>query len=163
MNRVILPVLLVLALAACQEVSNESGDSITATTLQYNDGSDVKGDTSGIVGKRLQVVSDSSEFASLWDEHVAAFSPMPAQPAVDFGNRMVVAAFSGQRRSTGYEVTIGEVTEFDEFVDVIINHESPGENCATNPVLTQPHHMVVLDATDKPVVFTEIFTRADAC
>ena len=164
MYRLLLTGFLALFLTACNSTDDPgSGGEITFTTLQYTDDTDVKGDFSGIVGKRLQVVRDSAEFSSLWAEHAAAFSPMPAQPAVEFSTRMVVAAFSGQRPSGGYSVTVTRVAEFEDFVDVLIEHESPGNGCATTAAITHPYHMVTLPTIDKQVVFTEVFTEAPAC
>lgn len=163
MKRILFTILLATALLGCQHEGDDAGTPVLVTTLQYDDGSEVRGDSSGIIGKRLQVVSNLGDFTTLWDEHVSTMSPMPAQPSVDFSTQMVIAAFTGQRASGGYTVEIGAVTEFDEFIDVIVHHQAPGDSCASATVLTQPHHMVVVPDSSKPIVFSEIYTQATSC
>lgn len=168
MNRLTLLSFLALCLpaflAGCNATDDPgSGDDLAFATLEYTNGTDVKGEASGIVGKRLQVVRDSDEFSTLWAEHVAVFAPMPAQPVVDFSTRMVVAVFSGRRPSGGYSATVTRIAEYEDFVDVVVELESPGDGCTTAAMVTHPHHMVTVPARDKPVVFTEVFTEAPAC
>lgn len=132
-------------------------------TLQYEDGTDVKGDVSGITGKRLQVIRDINTFTDLWVDHAAGFAPQPAQPVVAFGTDMVVAAFMGERETDGYAVTIEDIRENNEFIVVEIELETPGDNCAVTQVLTQPHHVIVLPDSDLPVQFSESTVEAEAC
>lgn len=153
----------IVSLLGCNAEDPGPGEPLTPTSLEYTDGSPVKGDNSGVGGKRLQVVRDSAEFSGLWSEHVAAFSPMPAQPAVDFSSRLVVAAFAGRQPSGGYSMTVETVREYPEFVDVLVEFTTPGDGCAVPSVITEPHHLVTLPARDKPVVFTEVQRKADPC
>lgn len=132
-------------------------------TLQYEDGTDVKGDTSGITGKRLQVIRDINTFSEFWADHAAGFAPQPAQPAVTFGTDMVIAAFMGQRATDGYAVTIEDIRENNEFIVVEIELETPGDDCAVTQTVTQPHHVIVLPDSDLPVQFSESTVEAAAC
>ncbi len=132
-------------------------------TLQYDDGTDVKGDLSGITGKRLQVIRDINTFTEFWADHAAGFAPQPAQPEVAFGADMVVAAFMGQRTTGGYAVTVEDVRENNEFIVVEIELETPGDNCAPTQAVTQPHHVIVLPDSDLPVQFSESTVEGAAC
>lgn len=138
-------------------------DPADFSTLEYTDGSDVKGDTSGITGKRLQVIRDIDTFTQFWAEHAAAFAPQPAQPTVAFGTDMVVAAFMGQRESGGYAVTIEDIRENNAFITVEIELETPGDDCVVDTAITQPHHVIVLPDSDLPVQFNESTVEAAAC
>lgn len=160
-----LPVLfLCLGATECQldEDLGEEKD-VAFDTLEYVNGGSVNGDSSGISGKRLLVIRDVDEFSELWSDHVAILAPQPAQPDIDFETSMVVAAFAGERSSGGYAITIEDIRENNEFIIVEIGIETPGDNCATTQALTQPHHMVLLDDSDKPVQFNETTVEAPAC
>lgn len=156
MRNILLVIAVLLALGGCNDVDEETGAGITYSTLEYTDGTEVKGTNSGIVGKRLQVIRDSAEFSTFWSEHAAIFAPVPAQPAVDFSSNMLVAVFSGTKRSGGYSVDVIRVDEYPDFVDVAVEHTEPGSSCVTTSALTQPHHVVSIPAIEKPVVFTEV-------
>ena len=161
-----------LVLALCLGSSecrlNEDDDlgteeDLVFETLEYTNGADVQGDVSGIMGKRLLVIRDINEFTDMWSDHAAGRSPQPAQPTVAFGTDMVIAAFAGQRDTSGYSITIEEIRENDEFIVVEIEVETPGDNCAVTEAVTQPHHVVVIDDSDKPVQFSEATVEAAAC
>ena len=132
-------------------------------TLQYEDGTDVQGDTSGITAKRLEVIRDINTFTEFWSDHAAGRAPQPAQPEVAFGTDMIVAAFMGQRTTDGYAVTVEEVRENNDFIVIEIELETPGDNCAVTQSVTQPHHVIVLPDSDLPVQFSESTVEGAAC
>lgn len=131
--------------------------------LRYVDGSEVKGNTSGVRNAQLLVIRDINAFTDLWLAHAAGISPQPAQPEVTFGERMVIAAFAGERSTGGYTITVEEVRENNEFIAVEIEVRTPGRNCEVSQNVTRPHHMVVLDDSDKPVNFNQTTVRSDPC
>ncbi|HEX6927756.1 MAG TPA: protease complex subunit PrcB family protein [Gammaproteobacteria bacterium] len=132
-------------------------------TLEYDDGTEVKGDASGIASKQLLVIRDINAFTEFWADHAAGFAPQPAQPVVEFGTDMIIGAFMGERSTSGYKVTIEDVRENDVFIVVDIELETPGDNCATEQVVTQPHHVIVLPDSDLPVQFSESVVEAPEC
>jgi len=138
-------------------------EDIVFETLEYTSGADVKGTNSGIKGKRLLVIRDTGEFTDFWADHVATLAPQPAQPDVEFETTMIIAAFAGERPTSGYSITIEDIRENDEFIIVEIEVETPGDNCETTQAVSQPHHVVTLDDSDKPVQFSEATVEAPAC
>lgn len=132
-------------------------------TLQYDDGTDVKGDFSGVRSKRLLVVRDVNEFTELWSDHVAGISPPQSQPTVGFGTDMLIAAFAGERPTGGYSITIEDVRENSDFIVIEIETETPGDNCAVTQAVTQPYHIVVVPDSEKTVQFSETTVEAPAC
>ena len=157
-------VLLCLGATECQ-LDEDLGpeEDLAFDTLEYDDGTDVEGDNSGIVSKQLLVIRDEDTFTEFWADHTALMAPQPAQPDVDFGERMVIAAFLGQRSTGGYNIQVEDIRENDEFMIVEVEIETPGDNCTLTQAVTQPHHVVVLDDSDKPVQFSETTVEADAC
>lgn len=161
------PLVLVLCMGATECRLNEDGlgeeEDVTFDTLEYESGADVKGTNSSINGKRLLVIRDADEFSEFWSDHTATMAPIPAEPDVDFETAMVIAAFAGERETGGYSITIEEIRENSEFMIVEVEIETPGDNCTTTQALTQAHHVVVLDDSDKPVQFSETTVEAPAC
>lgn len=132
-------------------------------TLNYVDGSTAQGDVSGISSAQLVVVRDEDSFAELWERHAAGFSIPPERPVVEFGERMVIAAFAGTRSTAGYSIAIEEIRENNEFINVDVETRTPGDGCNPTDGITQPYHMVVLDDSDTPVNFNQSTVEASAC
>lgn len=147
---------------------DEEGDlgaeeEVAFETLRFVSGDPVQGTVSGIQSAQLIVVRDINVFTELWSDHASGFTPQPAQPEVAFGDRMVIAVFAGERPTTRYSVTIEDIRENDEFIVVDVETMTPGRGCDPQQVSTQPHHMVVLDDSDKTVNFNQTTVRADPC
>lgn len=157
----LLPVLLCLGATECRNEGDLGEETDVAfETLEYTGGDRVKGAISGVTSKQLIVVRDIDTFTDLWSAHAAGISPQPAQPTVEFGTDMVIAAFMGGRESDGFTITIQDVRENDEFMIVEIEMETPGSSCDPSTDDTQPHHMIVLPDSDKPVQFSETTVRS---
>lgn len=157
----LLPVVLCLGATECRNEGDLGEEQdIGFETLDYTSGSPVKGTVSGVTSKQLTVVRDIDTFTDLWIDHAAGLAPQPEQPVVEFGTDMVIAAFMGSRDTGGYTITIEDVRENDEFVIVEIEMETPGTGCETTSGVTQPHHMVVLPDSGKPVQFSETTVEA---
>lgn len=152
----LVPALLCLGATECRNEGDLGEETDVAfETLDYTTGSPVKGTASGVTSKQLVVVRDIDAFTGLWMDHAAGLSPQPTQPTVEFGTDMVIAAFMGSRSTGGYVITVEDVRENDEFIIVEIEMETPGSGCDVTDGVTQPHHMVVLPDSDKPVQFSE--------
>jgi len=132
-------------------------------TLNNVDGSRAQGDTSGIGSAQLVVIRDEDSFAELWERHAAGFTNPPARPDVEFGERMLIAAFAGTRPTTGYSITVEEIRENDEFINVDVETRTPGNGCDVAERETQPFHIVVLDDSDAPVNFNQSTVKGSAC
>lgn len=160
------PLVLLMCMGATEcSLDDDLGEEqdVVFETLEDDSGRDVEGTNSSIQGKRLLVIRDADEFSEFWADHSATLAPIPVEPDVDFETSMIIAAYAGERETGGYTITIEDIRENDEFMIVEIEIETPGDNCATTQALTQPHHVVVLDDSDKPVQFSETTVEAQAC
>ena len=120
-----------------------------------------RGHSSGIEEALTQVFRNEQDFASFWARHGANSYPPPNAPDVDFNSQMAVAVFTGTKNSGGYAVEITSVDEDDEddghhnsnklVVNFMTSDPPPG--AMTTMALTQPHHIISLDASDREVVF----------
>lgn len=165
---VALLVTVTFSLGASECRLNEEGDlgaeeDVLFETLRYVTGDPVQGSASGIKSAQLIVVRDVNVFTNLWSDHAAGFAPQPAQPDVAFGDRMVIAVSVGDRPTAGYSVTIEDIRENDDFITVDVEIVTPGRGCNVAQVVTQPHHMVVLDDSHKTANFVQSTVRADPC
>jgi len=75
---------------------------------------------------------------------------------LDFEHRMVIAAFQGMRGSSGYEIEITKLVEYENKLEVFIQEKLPGEGMATLTVITSPCHVIEAERVDKEVVFNVV-------
>jgi hypothetical protein len=97
----------------------------------------------GINERRRLIIRDANAWAAFWSE-----LGVGDQPAVDFTRDLVVAVAAGQQSSGGYEVAVDGVTQSNGELTIQVVETSPGPNCVTTSVLTQPVDVVVLPAVN---------------
>jgi len=117
-----------------------------------------KGARSGIKDRQFIAIRNEKEWESLWARHKSTFSPMPKIPSVDFDREMVVAVFSGEKRTGGYGIEIQEIEENREKGEIAVFYvekESPPRSIVIQ-TLTQPYHIVRLKKIDLPVTFVPV-------
>jgi hypothetical protein len=74
-------------------------------------------------------------------------------PEVDFTQYMVIAAFQGEKPTSGYSIEITDIVEYPHYVKVYITETSPRPDEMVIMVLTQPTHIVKLEHIDKEIIF----------
>ena len=97
----------------------------------------------GIGESRRLVIRDANTWAAFWSE-----LGVGDRPAVDFTRDVVVAVAAGQQPTGGYEIAVNNVTEHAGELTVEVLETTPGPNCMTSAVLTQPVDVVVLPAVN---------------
>jgi len=114
-----------------------------------------KGYRTGIKERRFVVVNTEGEWENLWTLHKSTVSPVPKLPEVDFGREMIVAVFSGEKRTGGYGIEIRKIEEDREKGQstVFCLETQPPPRSMVTQALTQPYHIVSLKRIDLPVVF----------
>lgn len=91
-------------------------------------------------GKNYRIQSDE-QLAALW-EMIYGTGSAPAMPAVDFSKEEILAVFSGQKNTGGYDVSIKEVMQKNGMRVVTIVHEAPGDGCSMTDALTSPFELI---------------------
>lgn len=91
-------------------------------------------------GKNYRIQSEE-QLAALW-ELIYGTEGAPAMPAVDFSKEEILAVFSGQKKSGGYDVSIKEVMQKNGMRVVTIVHEAPGDGCSMTDALTSPFELI---------------------
>lgn len=108
---------------------------------------------SGHAEAKNYVIKDKAEWESLWEKIFAGSSEKPPLPEIDFERRTVLAVFQGTQASSGYEISIKEVVESENALEVNVRAVSPGKHCGTLGILTSPFHIIEIEKTAKEVVF----------
>jgi len=111
-----------------------------------------KGHSSAIEETLSEVYRTQQEFEVFWGRHKAG-----SIPDVDFATRMVIAVYSGMKNSGGYSIEITSVDEktAEEGGGIVVNYvtDTPSPGSMVTMALTQPYHIISVDASEKAVVF----------
>lgn len=128
-------VAVMILLAACNGESNPTGtDGPIAATQVY------KSKTSGLAGRRGEVISRQSRWVEVWDEITAGMTPKPALPAVDFENALLIVGAVGEVDSCS-DGRIESVTRVSGALQVSILEERR-PNCTCPAIVVRPVHVV---------------------
>ncbi|HEU4390496.1 MAG TPA: protease complex subunit PrcB family protein, partial [Blastocatellia bacterium] len=99
------------------------------------------------------VIRDQAEFEALWAKVYSKIDPVPPVPEIDFSYVMVIAAFQGEKPTSGYEIAFQKRTIVDDVIQVRVFEYNPPPGCGVGAVLTQPYDMVSIPRSDLPVKF----------
>ena len=111
------------------------------------------GDQSGYDEETYLVVKTEAEWAKVWAKHTAPHMPIPC-PEINFSKKMVICAFMGERRTTGYSISIRRIWTDGERVHVEIAKYSPPKDAIVGQALTYPYVFASLERTDSELIFT---------
>lgn len=125
-----------ILLAACNGESNPTGtDGPVPTTQVY------KSKSSGLAGRRGEIISRQSRWAEVWDEITVNQSPKPALPTVDFEQVLLVVGATGELPDACSDGRIESVTRVSGSLEVSILTENR-PNCVCPAVVVRPVHVV---------------------
>ena len=128
-------VAVLILLAACNGESNPTGtDGPVPTTEVY------KSKTSGLAGRRGEVISRDSRWAEVWDEITAGMTPKPPLPAVNFENAILIVGALGEVDSCT-DGRIESVTRVSGALQISILEERR-PNCVCPAIVARPVHVV---------------------
>jgi PrcB C-terminal len=122
-------------------------ESLNFTTI-------TKGEHSGFDQPSSKVIQDQTTWEDTWDTIMSFLLDPPPPPQVDFTNYILLAHFMGQKGSGGYEVEFSRVIEGANKITATVREISPGPECLTPAMMTEPYHVVQIPKTDKYVQFT---------
>ncbi|MBC7544306.1 MAG: protease complex subunit PrcB family protein [Candidatus Sericytochromatia bacterium] len=152
MSRLLIACLMIgLAGTGCSQTSfggsttSTNGSTIQTTTV-------AQGADSLISQRRRVAIKDDAAWTALWKEHRGSDA---GRPNVDFSKEMVLAAFTGEQLTAGYEVKIGSLNIQGNRVLVNIREITPSSSTVTAQVITTPFHLVKAPRRTEEVVFIE--------
>lgn len=127
--------------------------------LRFSDRSGVAeldaGEQSAVADRRLVVIQDSGEFATIWGEHCPGGACGRAMPVVNFVEFSVLAVFSDARPSSGYAVAVEAVEPGPDDTLVRVVRIEPGAECVVPAVVTTPYQFLRVDRITQPVRLVE--------
>ena len=87
----------------------------------------------------IQLIKNDSDWEKIWQKAQGNVEPLPQRPTVDFGQSYVIAAFMGERGSSGYHIEIDKIEKAGRKLKVHVKkYETPG----MLTVMTQPFTLV---------------------
>lgn len=93
----------------------------------------------------VELITNDDEWENAWLIAKGRVSPLPEKPTVDFSRQYVIAAFMGERPSSGYRIEIDSVEKVGRILKVhVIKYETPG----MLTVITSPFYLVRIPRGD---------------
>lgn len=137
----LIPVILVVTLACAGALRR--GGRLTDGPVAYQTilaGSHSLADTSTVV-----LVKKESDWEKVWIQAKGRIDPLPERPTVDFTRQYVIAAFMGQRPSSGFRIEVTAIEKRGKILDVYVKkYETPG----MLTVMTSPFYLARLPRGD---------------
>ena len=88
---------------------------------------------------QVHLVTSQRQWEDVWFLAKGDVDPLPVRPTVDFGRQYIIAAFMGERTSSGYRIEIIDLEKQGSVLEVHISkYETPG----MLPVVTSPFHLI---------------------
>lgn len=94
------------------------------------------------------IIADEETFIDLWVDTLEQ-----EMMEVDFNESMVLAVFTGEKPSGGYQVEITQIFETDDTIEVMVLETAPGADDMVTMALTYPGHVIAMKTSDKEVIF----------
>jgi hypothetical protein len=137
----LIPVILVVTLACAGALRR--GGRLTDGPVAYQTilaGSHSLADTSTVV-----LVKKESDWEKVWIQAKGRIDPLPDRPTVDFTQQYVIAAFMGERPSSGFRIEVTAIEKRGKTLDVYVKkYETPG----MLTVMTSPFYLARLPRGD---------------
>lgn len=99
------------------------------------------------------VITTQTEWQTLWDQIFSITSDKPPLPEIDFTRRTIVAVLQGEQATSGYEISIQEIVETENSIEVAVKAVAPGSRCGVLDKVTRPLDIVEIEKTAKQIVF----------
>ena len=104
----------------------------------------------------VKLIKNENEWEQAWLETAGNIDPLPARPSINFDREFVIAAFMGERPSSGFKIEITKIIKKSNKLNVhITRFETPG----MLPVVTHPFCLVRLPRGDYQLELIEEMAR----
>jgi hypothetical protein len=102
-----------------------------------------KGSQSSIKSENQKLILSQEQFTEIWKENFAMFIPVPAIPDIDFSQKMVIAAWMGEKNKGGFEIDLRSIHVENELMVITLKYIQPGKNCISTMAMEQPFLFVI--------------------
>lgn len=166
----LLAVSLLLTLAACGGGSGDSAGNVLQSAQCESTGcAEDKSfsvlasgqDGSYTDNRSFMVVKSQQAFEDLWYDN----GEWETAPEVDFSKDMVIAVFNGRANSTGYNVDVIAVEDYQDeiMVEVALTKPAAEGDCQYAAVVTRPYQLVTVEQSTKTVQFRSYEEEINSC
>lgn len=124
---------------------SRSTRKLTFTTI-------ARGNSSGVKYETKPLLNNEADWKDFWREHVSDMMSPPPLEHIDFAEEMVICIYLGTQSTGGYGVEIKSIEDIGDDLVVKFETSSPS-GMAKVRELTQPHHIVRVARSDKPIHF----------
>lgn len=97
---------------------------------------------SGLKNDESQVITQQEEWANTWEAVKGAKGQVPE---IDFSEKVVLAAFQGEKPNGGYAIEIEQVCKSGNTANAEVLNKVPKEGCPVTQGFTHPYHFVKVD------------------
>jgi|GEM_PF-1067830 len=125
---------------------NSTHENVSFSTIE-------KGHYGDIRERKAVRIKNSSEWQTFWQQLHGNQYPLPPLPQVDFNQYEVLGVLAGQKPTGGYSITITQIIDQGNYLEVYINEKIPTPGGIVTQVITSPYHLVEINKTNKTIVF----------
>lgn len=112
------------------------------------------GSNSGYTKKDRIAIRNKQDFQEMWNNLYINYSEKPPLPDVDFNKSIVIGVFFGEYTNGGGAISVKSVEEYDTMIMVKVEEITPGHNCVTTDVMTQPYQIIQIPKVSLPINYT---------
>ncbi|MBL4593713.1 MAG: protease complex subunit PrcB family protein [Flavobacteriales bacterium] len=146
-----LPLIIIITFLSCKSIEKANPIEKTTENIVFTELS--KGTNGNFTDKLTKVVTNQTDFNSIWTAAHERFSEQPKPPRIDFENKMIVLVAMGIQNSGGHTIEISSALESKSDIIINILETTPGTTCVSSDVMTFPYQIVELKKSEKQVVF----------
>lgn len=152
---------LLLLLGACRPEAPP--DKVTPVPIRRLTPGGAPAQHSGFAFATRTVADDAATFEKLWRQAFVSQGDSAPLPAVDWAREKVVFAGLGNRPSGGYVIGVIGAERSGGELKVTIETTTPGPNCMSASVITQPADVVCIPRQPQGVIirFVELERTSD--
>jgi protease stability complex PrcB-like protein len=110
----------------------------------------------GMVDSKFMVINDETSLNDIYNRISKDRTPKLDTPKINFNRETVIALFLGEKNSGGYSITVEQIMNLNDKVNVVYRITSPKAGEMVTSVMTQPYCIIKIPKTSKEIVFRKI-------
>jgi PrcB C-terminal len=110
----------------------------------------------GYTDSKFMVIEDNESLTEVFNIFNKSRSPQLKIPIINFEKETVIALFLGEKYSGGYAITVEQVLDKNNKVNIFYKVTSPKLGDMVTSVMTQPFSIIKIPKTTKEIVFKSL-------
>ena len=113
-------------------------------------------DFGGMTDSKFIAIKDQKALNEIYNIISEGRLPELKAPPIDFEKETVIALFLGEKTSGGYAITVGQILNIDDKINVAYKITAPKRGEMVTTVMTQPYCIIKIPKTSKKVTFSSL-------